>query len=196
MTLPLFLALHLVYGTLIARVMFPRMRGEGEVLGPPLLIMLVPVAFVTAPIGTIFMRYSGGWFLHSLLVGEGSVAYERFHFGLLLAVIAGVAICTIGAILNVAIWASRNSTKLANAGLWLAGAIVVATVTLDLRGIITVPGTGGRHLWSHPVGLLSVAAVVVLFAWIAVAKKRFSAPPPTTGPGTSSPLSPLSGSRA
>ncbi len=193
MTLPLFLALHLLYGTLVARVMFPRMRAEGEVLGPPLLIMLVPVAFVSAPIGTIFMRYSGGWFLHGLLLGEGSVAYERFHFGLLLAVIAGIAICTIGSIVNVAVWASRGRSQMANAGLWLGGAIAIATVGVDVKNIITIVGTGGRHLWVHPVGLLSLIAVVVLFGWIAVIKTRFAAPPPQTGPGTSVPLSPLSG---
>ena len=194
MTLPLFLALHLLYGTLVARVMFPRMRAEGEVLGPPLLIMLVPVAFVTAPIGTIFMRYSGGWFLHGLLLGSsGSIAYERFHFGLLLAVIFGIAACTVGSIINVAVWASRDRPKLANAGLWLAALIALPTLALDFKDIVTIVGTNGRHLWSHPVGLLSFAAVVVLFGWVAVIKARFAAPPPQTGPGTSVPLSPLSG---
>ncbi|HEY1097427.1 MAG TPA: hypothetical protein VGF99_00810, partial [Myxococcota bacterium] len=122
---------------------------------------------------------------------EGSIAYERFHFGLLLLVIAGVAVCTIGAIVNVAVWASRDRPKLANGGLWLAGLITLVTVVLDVKGIFEIVGTGGRHLWSHPVGLLSVAAVAVLFGWMAIVKARFAEPPPTTGPGTSVPLSPF-----
>lgn len=194
MTLPLFLALHLVYATLVAEVMFPRMRAEGEVLGPPLLLMLAPVAVITAPIGLLFLRYAGGWFLHGALLGvEGSVVYERFHFGLLLTLLVLITACTVGPILNVAIWASRDRPRLAKAGLWLAGFITALTFVLDARDIFRIVGTNGRHLWSHPVGLLSVAAVVVLFGWKSVCQARFSDPPKQAGPGTSIPLSPLSG---
>jgi len=176
-TLPLFLALHLVYGTLVGRVMFPRMRAEGEVLGPPLLIMLLPVALVTAPIAAVFVRYSSGWFLHGALTGEGNVLYERFHMGLLLAVIILAGVFTCAGVVNVAVWASRDRPRLARAGLWVAVAALVLTAALDLDGLITIKGTGGRHLWSHPVGLLSLAAVVVLGAWVAVCKARFAGVP-------------------
>lgn len=189
MTLPLFLALHLVYGTLVGRVLFPRMRAEGEVLGAPLLISLVPVALVSAPVGAIFMRYSGGWFLHGLMVGEGNIAYERFHFGLLLLVILGAGFVSTIGLVSVVVFASRDREQLA----WSMGAVaaVVAVVTIGLDGkdIINIVGTHGRHLWNHPTGVLSVAVVVVLMAWVVVVKRKFADVPKQTGPSV--PKSPL-----
>jgi hypothetical protein len=190
MTLPLFLALHVVYGTLVGQVLFPRMRAEGEVLGPPLLLTLVPVALVSAPVGTILMRYAGGWFLHGLFVGGGSVAYERFHFGLLLAVILGAGVATVAGVLNVAIWASRDRPVAARAGLYVGGGVALLTLVLDLAGVFIVRGTGGRYLWLHPAGLLSVAVVVVLFGWISICRSRFAAvPEPRQIPGQGVPRS-------
>lgn len=180
MTLPLFLALHLVYGTAMGLVLFPRMRAEGEVLGPPLLTMLVPVALVTAPVGAVLLRYSGGWFLHGAFIGEGNVAYERFHFGLLLLVGLGAALATIAGMFNVVIFVSRDKPALARATFYVAAAAGLATIGLDAKNIITIVGTNGRHLWQHPAGLLSLAVVVVLGAFVALTKARFATVPSRT----------------
>jgi hypothetical protein len=193
MTLPLFLAAHFVYGTVLGRVLFPRMRAEGEVLGPPLLLTLVPVALITAPIGAVLMRYTGGWFSHGLFVGQGNVAYERFHFGLLLGVIVGAGGATILGVFNVVFWASRDRVALTNVGVVLAAAVVAAVAAVDIEGLVLVRGTGGRAIWAHPAGLLSVAAVLVLGAWVVVCKRRFAAvPAPLTAPGMSVPKSTFS----
>ncbi len=193
MTLPLFLAMHFIYGTLVGRVLFPRMRAEGEVLGPPLILTLVPVALVSAPIGTVLLRYTGGWFLHGLLVGEGNVVYERFHFGLLLAVIVGAGLATIAGVFNVIFFASRDRMRASNIGVGLAAFVFVVVGALDIDGLLVVRGTGGRHIWTHPAGLLSVAAVVVLAAWVGVCKRRFAGvPEPIAAPGMSVPKSTFS----
>ncbi len=189
MTLPLFLALHLVYGTVIGQVFFPRMRAEGEVLGPPLLWMLVPVAVISAPVAAVLTRWSSGWFFHGLFVGELSASYERFHFGLILAAVLGAGAATVAGVLNVVIWASRERPALARAAFYVAGFIVMLTLALDVRGVFVVRGTG-RWLWLHPAGLLSVAVVVVLFAWVSICRARLAAvPEPQQVPGMGVPKS-------
>lgn len=174
MTLPVFLAFHLIYGTLMGFVLFPRMRVEGEVLGPPLLITLLPVALVTAPVGAVLLRYAGGWFLHGALVGNGSVAYERFHFGLLLLVGFGAGLLTIAGMFNVVVFMSRGHPRWARLPIFLGLLTTAAVAIADGGGIITVAGTHGRALWQHPVGLLSLAVVLVLSAWVWVARVRFA----------------------
>ena len=177
MTLPLFLALHLVYGTLMGFVLFPRMRAEGEVLGPPLLITLVPVAVVTAPVGAVLLRYTGGWFLHGALIGNGSVTYERFHFGLLLLVGLGAGLATVAGMFHVVVFISRERPGWARIPIWLGGIAALAVVAVDGPRILTVAGTNGRALWTHPAGLLSLALVVVLLGFVAVTRARFAAVP-------------------
>ncbi len=180
MTLPLFLVLHLVYGTVMGLVLFPRMRAEGEVLGPSLLLTLLPVALVTAPVGAVLLRYSGGWFLHGALIGHGSVAYERFHFGLLLLVGLGAGLTTVTGMFHVVVVSSRDRPQWARAPIWVGALAATAVVALDGRHIIIVAGTEGRALWSHPAGLLSAALVVVLAAMVALTRARFAAVPGRT----------------
>jgi hypothetical protein len=175
MTLPLFLAFHLVYGTLIARVLFARMRSEGEVLGTPLLLALLPVALVSAPVGALFVRYCGGWFLHGWLLGDDAVAYERFHFGLLLLCGTAAAAATLAGLLFVVATASRERHELRNVTLWVAAAVALLTLALDGGDVLRIAGSRGRHLWSHPAGLLSVVVFVGLYAWLNVTRARFSA---------------------
>jgi hypothetical protein len=175
MTLPLFLALHLVYGTLIGRVLFPRMRAEGEVVGVPLLLALVPVAVLSAPLGALLVRYAGGWFLHGWLMGDGAVAYERFHFGLLLLSGTGAAIFSVVGVFFIVATASRDRHDVRNVPLWVALAITLLVLVFDGGDVVRIAGTQGRHIWSHPVGLFSVAVVGVLWAWINVCRQKFSA---------------------
>ena len=177
MTLPLFLALHLVYGTWMGLVLFPRMRAEGEVLGPPLLITLLPVAVVTAPVGALLLRYSGGWFLHGALIGEGNVTYERFHFGLLLLVGLGAGVATIAGMFHVVVFISRDRPGWARLPFWLALLAAGVVVAVDAERIFTVAGTSGRMLWAHPAGLLSLALVVVLAGYVALTRARFAGVP-------------------
>lgn len=181
MTLPLFLALHLAYGTLMGLVLFPRMRAEGEVLGPPLLLMLVPVAVVTAPVGAVLLRYCGGWFLHGAFVGEGNVFYERFHFGLLLLVGLGAGVATIAGMFHVVAFLSRNRPGLARLPLYAAVVVALAVFGIDGQSVLTIVGTHGRHLWAHPAGLLSVAVVVVLLGYLGFARARLAAVPALPG---------------
>jgi hypothetical protein len=175
MTLPLFLALHLVYGTLIGRVLFPRMRAEGEVVGIPLLLALVPVALISAPLGALLVRYAGGWFLHGWLLGDGGLAYERFHFGLLLLSGTGAAAFTVAGLFFIVATASRDRHDVRNVPIWIALVITLSVLVLDGGDVVRIAGTQGRHLWSHPVGLFSLAVVGVLWAWINVCREKFSA---------------------
>ena len=189
MTLPLFLALHLVYGTVIGQVFFPRIRAEGEVIGPPLLWMLVPVAVISAPVAAVLTRYSSGWFFHGLFVGAWSSSYERFHFGLILGAVLGAGAATIAGVLHVIIWASRDRHGLIKAAFYVAGTVALLTMALDLKGIFVIRGTE-RWLWFHPAGLLSVAVVVVLSAWVAVCRARLAdVPEPQQIPGMGVPKS-------
>jgi hypothetical protein len=176
-TLPLFLALHLVYGTVMGMVLFPRMRAEGEVLGPPLLLTLVPVAVVTAPVGAVLLRYCGGWFLHGAFIGEGNITYERFHFGLLLLVGLGAGLATVAGMFHVVAFRSRDKPAFARLPIYAAVAIGLAVFALDGERVVTIVGTNGRHLWAHPAGLLSLAVVVVLVAFVALTRARFAAVP-------------------
>jgi hypothetical protein len=189
MTLPLFLALHLVYGTVVGTVFFPRIRAEGEVVGPPLLWMLVPVAVISAPVAAVLTRYSAGWFFHGLFVGAWSSSYERFHFGLIIAAVLTGGVATVAGILHVVIWASRDRLALIKVPLYLAALITVVTLALDLKGIFVIRGTE-RWLWFHPAGLLSVANVVVLAAWVALCRARLAdVPEPQQIPGMGVPKS-------
>ncbi|MBM4281386.1 MAG: hypothetical protein FJ137_11720 [Deltaproteobacteria bacterium] len=175
MTLPLFLALHLLYGTLIGRVLFARMRAEGEVVGVPLLLALAPVALLSAPVSALFVRYAGGWFLHGWLLGDGAVVYERFHLGLLLLCGAASAVFALAGLCFVIATASRDRLELRNVPLWLAGALTLVVLIVDGGDVVRIAGTQGRHLWSHPAGLLSVAVVGAFWAWINVCRERFAA---------------------
>jgi hypothetical protein len=175
MTLPLFLALHVVYGTLMGRVLFPRMRAEGEVVGAPLLMALAPVALISAPVGALLVRYAGGWFLHGWLMGDGSVGYERYHLGLLMLIGALAGAATIAGLFFILATASRDRHDVRNAPLWAAGVVAAVVLVLDGRDVFAIAGTQGRHLWSHPAGLLSVVVVAVLVAWLNVVQQRFSA---------------------
>lgn len=185
MTLPLFLLLHVVYGTVIGLVLFPRMRAEGEVLGAPLLLTLVPVALVTAPVGAVFLRYCGGWFLHGYLIGDGSITYERFHFGLLLALGFAAALSTVGGVFNVVAFISRDRPAAARLPIYFAVGAALAVLVVDGANVLTIRGTGGRMLWAHPAGLLSLALVVVLVGWVLFARQRLSHVPRAQG-GTGS----------
>jgi hypothetical protein len=175
MTLPLFLALHLVYGTVIARVLFPRMRAEGEVVGIPLLLALLPVGLLTAPLGALFVRYAGGWFLHGFFVGDGAVIYERFHLGILLAVGISAAACTVAGVFFIVATASRERHDVRDVPLWIAGVVTLAVLVMDGSDVLRIAGTQGRHVWSHPVGLLSLLVVAAFWTWINVCRERFSA---------------------
>src|SRR5690349_21483197 len=121
MTLPLFLAAHLVYGMGMGMLILPRLKAEGEVIGVPLLLSLTPVAAITAPLGTILLRYAGGWFLHGALHGQGSIAYERFHLGLMLLVAAGAVGATLAGLFGYIAAITRDRLKLSRAPLFVAG---------------------------------------------------------------------------
>jgi hypothetical protein len=167
MTLPLFLALHLVYGHLVALALLPRLEAEQEVLGGPLVTAAAPVMLLTAPIGCVLLRYAGGWFLHGAMLHHW--AYERFHLGLSLALCVAVALTFLGSFLWTVAFATRPQRYLHLMPIAIAGVMTIAVFALDRRGVWNVLGSKGRVIIGHPVGLLSLGAVLILvgaWAWL------------------------------
>src|SRR5690606_22770851 len=113
MTLPLLLALHLVYGVAMAFAMERRMRSEGEVLGLPLVLAMMPVAAVSTPLSAVLARWSSGWFFHGLFLGEASFGYERFHLGLMMGIGLLEGLMAAAALIFAIAVLSRDSRRLA-----------------------------------------------------------------------------------
>lgn len=190
MTLPIYLAAHLIYGVLMGTVLLRRMRAEGEVVGIPLVVTLAPVGLITAPLGAVLLRYVGGWFLHGLFVGDGSVAYERFHLGLMIAVGLCAGIATLGGMFFSIAVLSRDKPGLTLVPLAVALVVGALPFVLDGGDVVRIPGTalGGtaaRWIFMHPAGLVSLAVAAVLVASYQYAKQRVALVlPRPTGPGS------------
>ena len=134
MTLPIYLAAHLVYGVLMGGILLRRMRAEGEVVGIPLVVTLAPVGLVTAPLGAVLLRYAGGWFLHGYMLGDGSIAYERFHLGLMIAVGLAAGAATLGGLFFAVAVLSRDKPALTLVPLAVALVIGALPFVLDGKG--------------------------------------------------------------
>jgi hypothetical protein len=178
MTFPIFCAVHLVYGVLMAHVLRKRMMSEGEVLGVPLLWTLAPVGLVSAPCGALLLRFSGRWFLHGMMQQDGAIAFERFHLGLMFVVGLSAGMATITGMFFALALSSRDRKRLAWAPVGAAALIVLVAVGADPAGTLHV---GGRTIFTHPAGLVSLACVLVLFAAWAYARRRLSKPVRTRG---------------
>ncbi len=176
MTFPLFLLLHLAYGAACALATERRMRSEGEVLGLPLIITLAPVAVISAPISAALLRYAGGWFLHGQIVGRNPIAFERFHFGLMLAIgVLAVLTTVVGNFVTIAA-VSRGSKALSFAPFIIAVGVSAAVIAVDFKNMLNIGGPDGPSLWSHPAFILSIANVLVLGATFAWERARLSEP--------------------
>ena len=175
MTFPLFCGLHLVYGAIMAFAAERRMRAEGDVLGLPLVITLVPVALVSAPLGAILARFAAPWFFQGLPVTELAIEYERFHLGILVAVGTAAALCTL--LVNFAAIASlsRDSRRVALVPVVAGLGIMCTTAIIDPMGIIRVEAES--LLFTHPAGLLSLAIPLCLAAAYFVVRARLSTAP-------------------
>ena len=190
MTLPIYLAAHLIYGVLMGTALLRRMRAEGEVVGIPLVITLAPVGLVTAPLGAVLLRYAGGWFLHGQMLGDASVAYERFHLGLMIAVGLAAGLATLGGMFFSIAVLSRDKPALTLVPLAVACVIGALPFVLDGADVVRIPGTalGGtaaRWIFMHPAGLVSLAVAAVLVASHLYAKKKVAPVlPRPTGPGS------------
>lgn len=172
MTLPLYLAVHLVYGAVMGRELLRRMRAEGEVLGVPLLVTLAPVCVASAPLGAVLVRYTGAWFLHGAFLGDEGIAYERFQLGLMVAIGLAAGLATVaGLFFSVAVL-SRNQQRLASMPSVVAALVLVITLSLDGGDVVRIPGTGGRWIFLHPAGLVSLAIVAILVAVYLYARAR------------------------
>lgn len=175
MTFPVFLCVHMLYGTLMAYTMEKRMRSEGTVLSWPLLWTLLPVALVSTPLGAVLARWAGGWFFHGAFLGDNAIPYERYHLGLMMAVglavqaVTVVATCfSIGAL-------SRDARMWARLP-WLIALVLLSIVLVsDARHVFVVTGTD-QALWGHPAGLLSLAVIGGLFMAWRYARRRLSEP--------------------
>lgn len=185
MTLPIYLAAHLVYGVLMGGILLRRMRAEGEVIGVPLVVTLAPVGLVTAPLGAVLLRYAGGWFLHGFLLGDGSIAYERFHLGLMVLVGLLAGLSTLGGLFFAIAVLSRDKPALNLVPLAVAAAIAAVPLVLDGADVVKVPGTNNAWLFMHPAGLVSLAVIAVLAAAHMYAKRKVAnVLPRPTGPGS------------
>ncbi len=167
MTFPLFLLLHLAYGAACALATERRMRSEGEVLSLPLIVTLAPVALISAPIGAALLRFAGGWFLHGFFVGDNPIAFERFHFGLMIGVGVSAGIATVlgNFVAIAALSRESRAMSLSPFAVAIIGSAVV--IALDSTRMLHVGGPNGPEVWTHPVMILGVANVLVLFAtWV------------------------------
>ena len=54
----------------------------------------------------------------------------------------------------------------------LAALIALVVLITDAPNVFTVAGTGGRHLWAHPVGLVSLGEIAALVAAWLYARSR------------------------
>jgi CBS domain-containing protein len=176
MTLPILFAVHLVYGALMAFIMERRMRSEGEVLGLPLVLALLPVAVVSTPMSAVLVRWSAGWFLHGFTLGEASIAYERFHLGIIMGVGLLLGITTAGALVFAIALLSRDARRLALLPAALGGLLVALVLLLDGRGAVLVAGAGNKLVFLHPTGFVSLGIGLALFAACLFARARLSAP--------------------
>jgi fucose 4-O-acetylase-like acetyltransferase len=145
----------------MALILIRRMASEGAVLGIPLIVTFSPVALVSVPIAALLTRFSGPWFLQGLPVDRLAIPLERFHLGLLLAIGAATVLATLIGNFVTIIFISRDRKKPALVP--LATAVVLAVVVIALSGGRLVD-VGGRPLWLHPAGLLSLAVIVCLVA--------------------------------
>jgi hypothetical protein len=172
MTFPIFLTAHLVYGVLMAFAMERRMRSEGEVLGLPMVWLLVPVAFVSAPLGAVMLRYMSEWFLHGAFAAD-HVGFERFQLGWMIAVGVSAGISSVFGLLFSIAFLSRDARKVAWAPVGVGALFVIVLLILDARGLFVV---GDAPVYAHPAGLVSLAIVLSLGAGWLLARARLSAP--------------------
>jgi hypothetical protein len=173
MTLPLFLAAHVVYGTVMGFVFSKRMRAEGEVLGLPLVLALVPVALITAPMGALLLRYSGEWFVQGQL-GSAYVTFERFHLGLMLGLLLVAHLCVaVSLIFSVALL-SRGSPRTALIPSIVAVPLALAAAMIAPGSVWKMAGTEGPYIWQHAAGALSVGVLATFALAIWVGQRHFS----------------------
>lgn len=176
MTFPIYLCVHVLYGALMAHAMQKRLRSEGEILGVPLLVTLAPVALSSAPLGSVLFRWAGGWFVHGAFLGEGSIPYERFHLGLLAGVGVSAGLATVAGMFIAIAALTRNAPWVARAPIVVSLVVIALVAAIDRRGVFAVAGTGGRALWEHPAGVVSLAIGLSLVAGWAFARARLALP--------------------
>lgn len=161
MTVWMFLAVHVMYGALMARATVPRMLAEGAVLGAPLVVSLAPVALVSVPVGAMLSRFVGVYFLQGIPIEHDPIAFERFHLGVLLLVgLAVVGATILGHFFAVAS-ASRDHRRVALLPVLFGALVIAVDIALDPRRVAFIDDT---PVVAHPVGLLTLAVVACLGA--------------------------------
>lgn len=175
MTFPVFLCIHMLYGTLMAYTMERRMRSEGTVLSWPLLWTLLPVALVSTPLGAVLARWAGGWFFHGAFMGDNAIPYERYHLGLMLVVGLAVQAVTLAATCFCIGALSRDARAWARLPWFVAFAVLSLVFFLDAPHIFVVTGTD-QALWGHPAGFLSLGVLSALVLAWRYARLRLSEP--------------------
>lgn len=172
MTLPFYLMAHAIFGLAMGRVYEKRLLSEGEILSPPVLWTLAPVAVLTGPLGVLLARYAGGWFFHGFFVGDGKILFERFHLGLAFLVITSAALLSVG---GMVFWAAMRSRNQLRGVKWLLSAFALIGLLLcilDFKEIFWIQGADGATLIDHPAGWLSLLVGGILLAWARYCKNK------------------------
>lgn len=175
MTFPIFCAVHLIYGAVIAYLAKPRMMHDGEVLGWPLVATLTPVALISVPLGAVLTRYNGPWFFQGISLDEYMIQFERFHLAVILFVAACATLCTLAGKFFAIAFVSRDIPRY---GLIPIGVGVLSIVLFVAFGFDHVlHPTADSSLPTHPTGVVSLAIALCLFASVLFVRARLSRPP-------------------
>ncbi len=161
MTFPIYMFAHFIYGMAMAFGWQKRVLREGDIIGLPLLLSLLPVCLVTVPCGVLLLRYAAGWFSHGLIMGEATIAYERFHFGMIMLVLFAACGSAIAGFSASIFYVSRDVGWQAQRLARSTVAIIAIVLLCESRPILHV--TGNYYLWQHPVGIVSLVITAALF---------------------------------
>ena len=165
---------HILFGLGMGRIFERKFLSDGHILAPPLLWTLVPVTLITAPLGMLLSRYAGGWFFHGFFVGEGKIFFERFHLGIVIAVLFCAWCLTFCGLI---LWPVMKSRAQERSVQWLKNGIFVlmaAVLLFDYRNIFWILGTEEKHLFNHPAGWLSFLIVLTLGGSYQWSKRKFT----------------------
>ena len=162
----------MLYGVLMGCLFEKDLRREGAILGRPLMITLSPVLLLTAPLGLVLLRFSTGWFLHGFLVNESSIFFERFHLGLMLALVASAVLSTVGGLVHWVAFRSHDKILTAWFAPSLAIMILITTLIVDPFSLFFLDAGQEQSIFLHHSGWISLGIILILLTVVSVVWRR------------------------